>query len=107
MITHALSPYFVEYYETYKQWMFDRCGKSDLWPEVWRFARVVRNAISHGGKVRIEKQTEPIVQWYGAAYDYGSNGKVAFGPNGDLEFADMVVLMFEMDDALDALKCPF
>jgi hypothetical protein len=100
-----ISPIFVEYYENYIQWIVNTYGgRSDNWHETWRFARVIRNAISHGGKISIDSQRDRSVMWYGASYAFADNGKVIFGT--DISVGDMICLLLEMDEILDDLGCP-
>jgi hypothetical protein len=33
------------------------------WPPISNFARVVRNAIVHGGTININSETSPVVTW--------------------------------------------
>jgi hypothetical protein len=101
---HLLSPIFVEFYESYRQWVFDQFGPADKWPEVWRFARVIRNALSHGGKVSIERKNERPVKWRNTSYSYANNGEQVI--HEAVSVGDLIVLMFDLDDALDEAGCP-
>jgi hypothetical protein len=98
------SPIFVEYFEAYKDWLYGLLGRPDNWPPQWRFGRIVRNAISHNGCVKIDRQQEPPCTWNNLTYSYADNGRkivlVDFG------LADMILLLFEMDAELDKLNCP-
>ena len=51
LVTNMIAPIFVEYYESFADWLFKNAGKQNSWPMVWQFARVVRNSISHGGNI--------------------------------------------------------
>jgi hypothetical protein len=104
LIQNLFSPYFVEFYEEYRQWIFDAAGRPDFWPEVWRFGRVVRNAISHGGEVKIDRPDEKPVTWYGLTYSASDNGSVILGRI--IGLGDMVALMVDMSDELDRMGCP-
>jgi hypothetical protein len=101
----AITPAFVELYEDYKPWIV-KTITSDAYkyPAPWAFARVVRNAISHGGRLNIDNPAAQTVTWYGYKYGPSENGKLVIG--AELAPADLMVLMFEMADTLDGLSCP-
>ncbi|MCG6207030.1 hypothetical protein LPW26_20490 [Rhodopseudomonas sp. HC1] len=71
-------------------------GKPAAWPPIWNFARVVRNAMSHGGKIRIDDGA--TVRWRRLEYSELDNGREIV--NVDLWPADLFVLIREMEDAL-------
>jgi hypothetical protein len=93
-----INPVFVEFYEAYKDWIFKKYGHQSRWPETWRFARVVRNAISHNGCIRIDSPKEAAASWQALTYSHADNGKKILGP--DLMAPDLLILMVEMDAAL-------
>ncbi len=107
VLTQAISPVFVEFFESIHQWLRDK-GKEETWPPTLRFARVVRHAISHGFKISYElkkgKPAPPPVRWHGLTYSVSNQGKKIFGT--DIRFGDLVALMLEMSDELDVLGCP-
>jgi hypothetical protein len=108
VIANMIGPIFVEFYEAYVQVVLDSHQKTfDRVPEVWRFARVIRNGISHGYRLRIDGTNERPVTWYGLTYSKSDNGRSLLGTiDGDLWAGDLVVLMFEMDDLLEKINCP-
>jgi hypothetical protein len=101
-----IGPIFVEYYEAFADWLFKNIGHQDKWPEEWRFGRVVRNAISHGGLISFQrsKKERPVI-WYNLTYSESDSGREIFGV--DLAVGDLLILLFEMNAQLDALGCPF
>jgi hypothetical protein len=103
VMLNLAGPVFVEYYEAYRQWLYTKFGHPNSWPETWRFARVVRNCFSHGGLIRIDKK-DPPVEWRGLSYSSADDGRGVLGT--DLAIGDILVLLFEMDDALNDAGCP-
>jgi hypothetical protein len=100
-----ITPIYVDFYEKHRPWIGKTLGALDKWPELFRFAWAVRNAISHhGGKINItDPKLRPVV-WHKLSYDYHHAGTEIIGPV--LALADMIILMFEISDELDRLKCP-
>lgn len=103
-VINMVSPVFVSYFESYRPWLAQHIGKIDRWPATVKFAGVVRNAASHGGKVRMTGKKPRPVHWHGLTYSINDNGRQTIG--GDLSLGDIIVLMAEMSDELDALHCP-
>jgi hypothetical protein len=58
----------------------------------------------HQGVVNFENPKAPPVSWHHLTYGQADRGKLAVG--GDLGFAEMVILIFELSDELDRLDCP-
>jgi hypothetical protein len=102
---NVITPVFVEFYESYKRWLIGTFGQSAQWPPVWRFARVIRNSISHGARVKIERPNDPPVTWYGLTYSFADNGAITVGC--DLAPGDLLLLLLELSDELDAAGCTF
>lgn len=82
--------------ESQKPFLKATYGKNADWPAVWNFARVVRNAMSHGGKIRIDDKAQ--VQWRRLSYSEADNGKLII--NIDLWPADLFILIKEMEEAI-------
>lgn len=100
-----VTPIYVDFYEQHRTWMRATYGDLDRWPELFRFAWAVRNAISHhGGKINITDPNLRPVTWHKLSYDHCYAGTEIIGPV--LTLADMIVLMFEISDKLDELGCP-
>lgn len=98
-------PSFVIFYEDNVDWIRTNVS-SDVykWPSPWDFARVVRNAMSHGGKVNIDNPAAKPVSWEGLTYGHAQNKRQIIGT--DISVADIVLLMIAMADQLDTLGCP-
>lgn len=71
-------------------------GKVTNWPPIWNFGRVVRNAMSHGGRIRIDDRS--VVHWRNLTYSDADNGNPII--NVDLWPADLFILVKEMEAAL-------
>lgn len=71
------------------------------WPDFWNFARVIRNACSHGGMLNFLNPNATPVNWHDVSYDPSQNGRQIIG--GDFSFGDMIVLLVEISDELDGL----
>lgn len=94
----------VKFYEDFRPWLTAKLGSEhNKLPTAWRFARIVRNAASHGG-VSINDKTFQPVSWKGLTYGPDNNGRQILG--GDLSCGDLFVLMLEMNDELDQLGAP-
>ena len=76
------------------------------WPPVCNFCRVVRNAIVHGGKINIDSPTAIGASWRHLHYDHRHNGRTILNQS-DLSSGDLIVLMLEMEAALNDLGAPF
>ena len=68
------------------------------WPAVWNFGRVVRNAMSHGGKVHFTNSGASPVSWKGLTYSPADNGRQIL--HSDLWPGDIFDLIIEMDSHL-------
>jgi hypothetical protein len=98
----------VEFYESWHPWITDNITSNVYaWPEPWNFARVVRNAIVHNrGKLHWDdpNPTKLPISWYGLTYSHSTNKRLIIGP--DLNVADLVILLLEMNEALNRVECP-
>lgn len=70
---------------------------AQIWPTVWNFGRVVRNAFYHNNCIKIDNKNAKV-SWKNLSYDYSDNGKVIL--NTDIWPADLIYLMIEMDKHL-------
>jgi hypothetical protein len=103
IVPKLITPVFVEFYEAYKQWVYNHFGSLDRATPAWQFARIIRNSISHDGKVLISDATAKPATWHGLTYGPADNGRVTIG--GDLSSGDILILILEMSDELDAAGC--
>lgn len=96
----VLSPIFVQFYEDHADCLYQKFKHPDNWPEIWRFGRIVRNSIAHGGKVDI-RQKEAPASWRGLSFSAIDNGRQITSRTGDLATGDLFTLMLEMSEELD------
>jgi hypothetical protein len=99
--------YFVLFYENYQPWIAKTyTSETNNWPSLFRFSWAMRNAaVHHGGQFFVRDQTRPPLTWHSLTYKPKVDvGRLALGD--DLSVADILILMFEMSDELDALGCP-
>jgi len=102
---YTVGPVFVEFFERHREWLEDHFVTRSNWPPLFNFASAVRNAISHGWRIKFITKKKPApASWYHLSYSEADNGREIFGT--DIEFGDVVLLMFEMSDELDKLGCP-
>ncbi len=100
-----LGALFTTFFEAGKEWLLANVNADpQKWPSIWRFGRVVRNSIAHGGKLDFRNANAAPENWYALTYSPASNGKRIIAT--DLGPADLLILLFEMSDALDALGAP-
>lgn len=86
----------VSYFENHRARVQKKYGHVASWPAVWQFARMVRNALSHGNKIHIND--EKNATWKGLTYSPADNGRTVV--NADLFPGDLIVMLREMEDAL-------
>lgn len=94
---------FVNFFERYRglieaTWG-DQLGK---WPRVFNFARVIRNAAAHSGRIHFDRVITYNVRWRGLVYAYAHNHHQVIGR--DMYAADLIYLMIDMARQLDARK---
>jgi hypothetical protein len=101
LLLNAAYANFLMYYEEFRPWIHNY-AKSDLklYPKPWDFARFVRNAIGHKGTVNVNNEATQPASWYGLTYGHQSHGMHIAR---DLSIADLMILMWEMDQALTDL----
>jgi hypothetical protein len=75
------------------------------WPPVSNFARVVRNAIVHGGTINIQSPAAPTVSWCGVDFNHTDFGTEVIS-EGHLSLGDLIALMLDLDAELSDLSAP-
>ena len=103
IMAQIIAPIFLMFFERYNDWLNVNKGDAKNWPPTLNFARVVRNGVAHG-KINIRNPEASPVTWRGLTYSYADNGKQIIGT--DLKLGEMIVLMFDANDALDAINAP-
>jgi len=97
------------YIAFYERWIpeFQSRFSDDIarWPAgVFPFAKRVRDFLAHtDGVVRFKSKAPKPVSWYGVSYAKSDEGKKV---HDDLGVADIIALMFEMDDEMTARGFP-
>jgi hypothetical protein len=76
------------------------------WPPTIYFARLIRNAVSHGGRLHMTHDPGRDAEWHHLKFGKSDDGKQAIGPGGFLSPADMLFLMIDTGDELDRIGCP-
>jgi hypothetical protein len=94
---------FVLHCEAALEWVRARHPDYNRWPPVANFVRVVRNALVHGGTINIDSPTAPTVSWRGVTYDRAQKGRHI---KPDLNYGDLIILLFELDEELNNLGAP-
>ena len=95
---------FIFFYEQHVDWLIANVhSNKNKWPELLRFWRVVRNAITHQPISWQGKGVAPV-KWYSLEYSELDHGRAVIGT--DLPFADLLILMIEVSDELDRLGAP-
>lgn len=88
------------YYERLKPTIREIYGSdTSFWPAVWNFARVVRNAMSHGGRIKFDNPYAQIVSWKELSYAPADNGRRIL--NNDIWPGDIFDLITDMDAILN------
>lgn len=89
---------FTGFYEKFKKIVKKKFGNEDDWPPIWRFAWVIRNSLSHNGKIAFNDKDKEPVEWSGLKISPGpSTSKVLFDM---LTPVELVCLMIDMDKEL-------
>lgn len=87
------------YYEAHKALIELAFGQEwRMWPPAWQFGRVVRNAMSHNGRIRIDSASAPSVSWKSLTYGRPDNGRAIL--HTDLWPGDLFDLLIEMDEQI-------
>lgn len=82
---------FLHYFETHLHFV------ARPLPPVWNFARVIRNACAHGGRIDIRDKNATPVSWMSLSYSASDNGKEIW--KTDLTTVEALLLMEDMDAA--------
>lgn len=85
------------FYEDNRKSVEGAYGKfSSGWPTAWSFGRVVRNALSHGGRLEIRGPLH--VNWKQLSYTQADHGRRII--NSDIWPGDLIILLTEMEAQL-------
>lgn len=86
---------FVNYFENNVVKFKSKYGIRKYWPPVLQFAAVIRDAVSHGGAISIDKDVAPVA-YFGLQYSRDDNGTKIL--HNHLTNADLFYLMLDMDE---------
>lgn len=104
-LMHIIGPTFTNFYERQAEWLADNVSTDpNQWPMLFRFARVIRNAVVHFGVVTIRNANSQPVSWSGLTYSPADNGRAIYV--NDMNTGDFIALMVEIDRAMDELGAP-
>jgi hypothetical protein len=92
----AMQGMFTAFYEEHVATISATYGSIVTWPAVWKFGRIVRNALSHGGNLRITKPT--TASWRSLSYTQSDHLRPVI--LADLWPGDLILLLKEMQGAL-------
>jgi len=98
-VNYIITPYFVTFYENNSNHAVSKFGSDyKKWPSTWRMGWVVRNALSHNGKIFFKNLTTPAIDWNGIIVTTAFQHK----PIHDIfSFADILLLLLEMETELN------
>ena len=104
--TRIVAAEFALFVETAFEWLRHKKKPIEDWPQASNFARIVRNAIVHGGRINIDNPNSIGGSWRNLHYDYRSKGRAILN-TGDLSIGDLIILMLEVEEDLNTLGAPF
>ena len=93
-IRKVISSSYISFYEKVIGLIEAKYGKDSL-PDDLNFARVVRNAFAHDGKIYIKNRNTPAVSWEGIVYSRENNGKSIFDDFFVVEIIDLMCTINE------------
>lgn len=101
MVVRLVGTAFLRYYEKSSRRMKAASpGGPKSWPELWRFAWLLRNAIAHSDIWSINDPLFPVTNWRGIAVACEDSGLAWFDPKRFLGGGDVLLLLEELDDSL-------
>jgi len=97
---HIIQSVFINCYESQKARVSEKWDGISLWPRIWHFARVIRNAYAHGGCINWTDTRVSPVSWKTLSYDCTKdNGrKITLKDIGE---GDIIILIDELDKTFD------
>lgn len=109
-LDHFVTAIFILHFEQCSDWLLaNGRGDSSKWPAAVDFARVMRNAVAHGGRIKMDKTRKGNpprpVSWKSLSYSESDNGKSILGT--EVFGPDLIALMFDVDDELTAMGAPY
>ena len=87
---------FIQYFENNLNRINTRFGNDRAnWPDPWKFGRVVRNALAHGGRIYFKNPNSDTVHWRSLSYSPTNNGRQLLFK--DITSVEIILLMEEME----------
>lgn len=104
LVGSLVGSFFMKWYERHSDALKSKHGSDPLqWPDLFRFAWGLRNAIAHGDKFAINNPAFPVTQWRGLVITTAHAGTHWFDLDaGLLGGGDILELVIELHDALSA-----
>lgn len=102
LVGSLVGSFFLKWYESKSDALKSKHGKHPIqWPDMFRFAWVLRNAIAHGDKFTINNPSFPTTQWRGFEVKAQHTGRIWFDLDaGFLGGGDVLELVADLHDAL-------
>jgi hypothetical protein len=98
MITQLVGATFLKYYERHAHSpKAAHPGGPKTFPALWRFAWLLRNAIAHGDRWRIDDPTFPDTIWNGVSVSQADKGQPWFQLSRYIGGGDVVLLMEQLN----------
>lgn len=98
LVVQLVGTAFLKYYERNahrpKQAYF---ASQKLWPQDWRFAWLLRNAIAHGDKWKIDDPGFPETSWHGVKVSPSDSGLPWFDLQRFIGGGDVLLLLEELN----------
>jgi len=99
LTAHLIESAFINYFESVRPIVETIYGEDkQLWPAVWNFGRVVRNAFVHDGEIHFRNQRASAVAWKTLSHSPTNNGRQII--YRDLAPVEIILLMDDMDSAI-------
>jgi len=81
------------FFEEHKDKLRTNYGDRKNWPDIWQFSWMIRNAMSHDGRIDIKE--DRVFSWKDLSYSKNDNGKEI---TSDIWMGDLFFLMKEMEE---------
>jgi hypothetical protein len=97
-INYIFTPFFVTFYENNYSEAETKFGSTHTtWPVSWRMGWIVRNVLSHNGKVFFKNLSTPPITWKGTVISPAQQNTPI---SNILNFTDTLLLLFDMETDL-------
>lgn len=98
MVVQLVGTTFLKYYERNVHRPKTAFGTNQKsWPDLWRFAWLLRNAIAHGDRWNITDPKVPATTWHSVTVTPADNGGEWLDPRNFLGGGDVLLLLEELD----------